>query len=122
MIIVDTSIWADHFRQAVADLTMLVAKDLVLQHPFVTGELAMGNPANRQAMIDTLEALPQAEVIDWSELLSFAGRHELGGTGIGYVDAHLLASAAGRESVRLWTRDKRLADNAKRLSVAHQPT
>ena len=121
MIIVDTSIWADHFRRAVADLTVLVANDLVLQHPFVTGELAMGNPADRQAMIETLEVLPQAEVIGWSELLNFGGRHELGGTGIGYVDAHLLASAAGHEGVRLWTRDKRLADHAQRLRVDYQP-
>lgn len=121
MIIVDTSIWADHFRQAVADLTMLVANDLVLQHPFVTGELAMGNPADRQAMIDTLEALPQAPVTGWSQLLDFAGRQELGGTGIGYVDAHLLASAVGHDGTRLWTRDKRLGDHAHRLGVAYAP-
>jgi len=121
VIIVDTSIWADHFRQAVAELTTLVANDRVLQHPFVTGELAMGNPADRRAMIGTLEALPQASVTEWSALLDFAERQRLAGSGIGYVDAHLLASAARHEGVQLWTRDKRLADHALRLGLAFEP-
>lgn len=120
MILVDTSIWADHFGKAVANLSLLVARDQVLQHPFVTGELALGNPTDRKAMIATLDGLPQASVCEWSDLLAFAGRHELGGTGIGYVDAHLLASAHWHR-VKLWSKDKRLAFQAERLGLAYQP-
>lgn len=120
MIVVDTSIWADHFSKAREDLSLLVARDEVLQHPFVTGELALGNPANRDAMIATLDALPQAAVREWSDLLDFACQHDLGGTGIGYVDAHLLASTHWHRA-RLWSRDKRLATQAERMGLAYLP-
>lgn len=121
MIIVDTSVWADHFRLTIDELAMLIGNDRVLQHPFVTGELAMGNPTDREAVIGTLDALPQADVTGWAELLEFAGTQALGGTGIGYVDAHLLGSATQRDGIRLWTRDERLADHARRLGVAYEP-
>ena len=120
MILVDTSIWADHFAKTIAGLSELIAGDEVLQHPFVTGELALGNPTDRSAMIATLQSLPQAEVQEPCELLTFAGRHDLGGTGIGYVDAHLLASAHAH-GARLWSKDKRLARQAERLALAYEP-
>ena len=120
MILIDTSIWADHFGKAIASLAQLVARDEVLQHPFVTGELALGNPTDRNALIAMLDALPQAHVSEWRELLEFAGTHDLGGTGIDYVDAHLLA-AAQLHKAELWTRDKRLANQAERLGLAYAP-
>ena len=70
-------------------------------------------------MIATLEVLPQAVVCEWSDLLDFAGRHELGGTGIGYVDAHLLASAHWHRT-KLWSKDKRLHAQAERLGLAYE--
>lgn len=120
MIILDTSVWADHFRTSLSEVAPLLARGFLLHHPFVTGELALGNPSDRNAMIGMLDALPQAIVTGWSELLKYTGKHQLGGTGIGYVDAHLLAStqAAG---ARLWTRDKRLLTQAERLGLAYSP-
>lgn len=118
MILIDTSIWADHFNQAVPELSLLVARGEILQHPFVTGELGLGNPTDRKVMIAMLEALPQANVFPIDDLLDFAERHGLGGTGIGYVDAHLLASTH-RHRTTLWTRDKRLMRQAERLGLVH---
>jgi len=54
-------------------------------------------------------------------VLHLIDRHGLWGTGIGYTDAHLLASALLTPGGRLWTRDKRLHDQAERLSVAFPP-
>jgi hypothetical protein len=42
----------------------------------------------------------------------------LSGLGIGYVDAHLLASVKLTDDARLWTRDGRLAAAAARLDLA----
>ena len=43
------------------------------------------------------------------------------GVGIGYVDAHLLASAR-LGGAMLWTRDKRLHATAAELGLAHAVT
>ena len=43
------------------------------------------------------------------------------GRGIGYIDAHLLASVARTGSVLLWTRDRRLMSAAADLNLAWQP-
>jgi predicted nucleic acid-binding protein len=40
------------------------------------------------------------------------------GRGIGFIDLHLLASAALAAPARLWTRDKRLATIALELNLA----
>jgi predicted nucleic acid-binding protein len=120
MIVIDTSIWADHIHKAVPELELLLERDLVVQHPFVTGELALGNPADRQGLVATLEALPQADVKETGRLLAFAERERLGGTGIGYVDAHLLLAAHSQRAL-LWTRDRRLHAQAERLGVAYTP-
>ncbi len=44
--------------------------------------------------------------------------HNLYSCGIGYVDAHLIASARISPGARLWSRDKRLRTQAERLGVA----
>ena len=43
MILVDTSVWIDHFRRRGASLVHLLDAGLVLCHPFVIGELACGH-------------------------------------------------------------------------------
>jgi predicted nucleic acid-binding protein len=121
MILVDTSIWADHFRHEIAHLSLLVANEEVLQHPFVTGELALGNPVDRLAMIRMLEALDQAEICNPLEFHSFIEIRSLGGTGIGFVDGHLLVTAEKIDGVRLWTRDKKLAAQSARLGLSYSP-
>lgn len=120
MILVDTSIWVDHYRQPSTELVELLSLDRVAQHAFVTLEMALGNPKNRDAMVAQFESLEQAVTISQAGMLSFVRTRNLGGTGIGFVDAHLLASAS-RMNGKLWSSDKRLAAQAARLGLAYEP-
>ncbi|MFV2058109.1 MAG: type II toxin-antitoxin system VapC family toxin [Thiohalomonadales bacterium] len=118
MILVDTSVWIDHFRSHDEALANLLNDNRVLMHPYVLGELACGNLANRGELLRLLGALPQATVATDSEARFFIAQHALMGKGIGYIDIHLLASVALEDTSELWTRDKRLHDVAKALSCA----
>jgi predicted nucleic acid-binding protein len=108
MILVDTSVWVDHLRAPDETLAGLLEKARVLAHPFVTGEVALGHLGDRNFILGTLQDLPQAIVATDHEVLHFIGEHRLFGLGIGYVDAHLLASVRLTSGASLWTRDKRL--------------
>lgn len=117
MILVDTSIWVDHFRKVDAQLAVHASLLELVQHPFVTGELMMGNLSPWRVTIDMLQTLPAAEVVPDVRLAEFVEKCDLMGTGVGFVDAHLLASCKwGRHT--LWSRDKRLALQAERIGVA----
>lgn len=118
MILVDTSVWVDHLRRGNAGLVGLLDKDHVVCHPFVIGELACGRLKNRDEILALLAALASTEVVEQAEALSFLHTHDLAGTGLGWIDVHLLASAAVSHTA-LWTLDKALAAAARRLRVAH---
>lgn len=118
MILVDTSIWAEFLGRGEPTLARHLAASHVVMHPFVVGELAMGNLRDRAGTIEELQSLPQSMVAFPSELLSFVERHAIAGSGIGYVDAHLVAAARLGDGVSLWTRDRRLRAVALRLMVA----
>ena len=118
MVLVDTSVWVDHLRNRDATLTALLETGRVLGHPFVVGELAMGNLRQRERILAALQDLPQAGVATDRETLHFIERHRLFGAGIGYVDAHLLASVRLSPGASLWTRDKRLHEVAAGLGMA----
>jgi hypothetical protein len=119
LILVDTSVWVDHLRRGDAGLAALLDGASVLAHPFVIGELACGSMAQRTQVIALLQMLPQAAVAEADELLAFIERRRLYALGIGYVDAHLLASVALTAGSRVWTRDKRLLAAARRLDCAY---
>lgn len=87
-------------------------------HPFVVGELMLGTLRQRRTILTLLHDLPQAQVATNGEVLTFIERRALFGLGIGYVDAHLLASTQLSAGSMLWTRDKRLASVAESLSLA----
>ena len=116
MILVDTSIWADHLRRADKALSVRLEAGTVLMHPFVIGELAMGHLPKRAAILSGLQKLPAAVVASASEVLGLIDRAELAGSGVGYIDAHLLASAC-LSGARLATRDRRLQAVAERLGL-----
>ena len=88
-------------------------------HPFVLGEIACGSLKDRQTILALLGDLPSAVVASGGEVLAFIEHHGLHGRGIGYVDVHLLASAALSENTMLWTRDKRLQTAAQALRLSH---
>lgn len=117
MILIDTSVWIDHFRSTEPIVTRLAAEETILMHPLVFGELAMGNFAKRSAVLPWLARFIPAKVADHEEVLDLVESHALHGKGLGFVDAHLLASARLMPSVRFWARDKRLLIAASALGL-----
>lgn len=122
MILVDTSVWVDHLRQEDAQLVELLEKIEVLVHPFVVGELALGNMRSRDETLHLLETMPQAPTISHDEVLQFISEEKIYGIGIGLVDAQLLASARAASGTLLWTRDRRLVEVAARLALQFDET
>jgi predicted nucleic acid-binding protein len=120
MVLVDTSVWVDHFRSRSAQLVSLLEQDDVVCHPFVLGELACGNLSKRAEILRLLQSLPQAVVAQSEEIMHFIDSHRLMGIGLGLVDVHLLASAR-ISLVSIWTGDRRLKKAAERLDVLFQP-
>ena len=117
MILVDTSVWVEHLRRGLPRLAALLQEGEVLIHPWVIGELACGNLRNRQQVLELLQGLPAATVASDAEVLLLIERDRLMGRGIGYVDAHLLASAR-LSHCRLWTQDGRLTTVALEQGLA----
>src|SRR5262245_54819672 len=118
MILVDTSVWVRHLAYGEPALVAELNAGQVLTHPFIIGELACGNLGNRNRLLSLMRSLPQAHRATDDEVLSLIDGRKLMGRGIGYVDAHLLASVVLTTTATLWTRDKRLAAVANALSVA----
>jgi predicted nucleic acid-binding protein len=119
MILVDTSVWIDHLRQGEPALVQALMQTQVAIHPFVVGELACGNLRNRQNLLELLQALPTVKTAMDHEVMQFIESQQLMGRGIGYIDAHLCASAR-LSGVKLWTRDKRLLSVTQMLAC-HWP-
>jgi len=122
MILVDTSVWIDHLRHGEVELMRLLNAGQVLTHRFVIGEMALGNLQNRKLVLSTMQNLPQANAASDEEVLHFIESHALFGTGIGYIDAHLLAAVRLSPGALLWTRDKRLLAESVRLGLSKKLT
>lgn len=118
MILADTSVWIDHLRAGDSQLAELLNQSRILGHPFVMGELACGRLKNRSRVLGLLGQLPRATVAQDTEVIEFIKSKALAGSGIGYVDAHLLASVALSAPAKLWTRDRRLAKVAMSLGLS----
>jgi predicted nucleic acid-binding protein len=118
MILADTSVWVDHLRKRDAALVHLLDKSEIVIHPFIVGELALGNLRHRQTVLETLNLLPSAVVASHEETLEFIEKNQLQGFGIGYVDAHLLAATRLTAGATIWTRDRKLHSAALRLALA----
>jgi predicted nucleic acid-binding protein len=121
LILVDTSVWIDHLRADNAALKRLLNAGRVLTHPFVIGELALGQMRQREIILAALSDLPRAELATDAEVLAFINRETSFGRGIGYVDVHLLASVRLTAGAKLWTRDIRLRHVTEELEVAITP-
>jgi predicted nucleic acid-binding protein len=116
VIIVDTSVWIDHFHHSSIQLISFLEEGEVMTHPFIIGEIASGNLRNRSEVIGLFQALPHAASADNVEVLQFIEGQNLYGIGLGYIDLHLLASCK-LEGCRFWTRDKRLKNAATNLDI-----
>ena len=116
MILVDTSVWIAHFRKAGSRLGELLSEGLVMVHPFVLGELACANLKHRVRILSDLEALPRAVSASHEEVMRLIEARKLWGFGIGWIDAHLLASAL-LSDCQFWTLDGRLLRAAAAAGV-----
>jgi hypothetical protein len=119
VILVDTSVWIDHFRQTDDHLLSLLDAEVVVVHPFVLGELALGYLHPRAGTLLMLGRLPRGEVAGYHELLQLIEHHRIFGKGVGFVDAHLLATSKIM-TTKVWTHDKRLHAIAESLGVAYR--
>jgi predicted nucleic acid-binding protein len=117
LILVDTSVWIDHLRTSIALLADALEAEDVLVHPFIIGELACGEMKDRREVLSLLATLPSSVVATDEEVLLFIENHRLMGKGIGYMDAHLLASITLTDGAQLWTHDKRLGAIAAQLQI-----
>ena len=118
MILADTSVWIDHLRSENLQLNVLLRDDQVLMHPMVIGELACGNLPNREHTLAELLKLHAPPIATNDEVLFFIERYRLMGKGIGYIDAHLLASVSITDAALLWSYDRRLMSAAAGLGLA----
>ena len=119
MILADTSVWIDHLRSEDIDLASLLELNEIVIHPMVIGELACGNVGNRVEIFGSLRSMPRLPAATDEEVLFFIEHHRLMGRGIGYIDAHLLASVVMTPPATLWTRDRRLMGLADEMGVAY---
>jgi predicted nucleic acid-binding protein len=118
LILLDTSVWVDHLRQAEPAVVAALNAGQVLAHPHVIGELALGHLRQRATILSALADLPQAKPATDAEVLGFVARHGLAGRGMGWVDAHLLAATRLTPWARFWTRDRRLAAIAEEMGLS----
>ncbi|MDZ4785796.1 MAG: type II toxin-antitoxin system VapC family toxin [bacterium] len=118
MVLVDTSIWVEHLRVKNNELVSLLNKVEVATHPFIIGEIALGNLKNRKELLSLFKELPQVTVAEHEEVLEFTYNRKLMGQGIGWIDAHLLASAL-LTGTPLWTRDKKLRSLAVLFGILY---
>ena len=117
MNLADSSVWIEHLRKPDAAFSRLLALQQILVHPFVVGELLLGNLKEREKFIAELALQPAAKKARDGDVLELIENNTLFGKGIGYIDAHLLASAKICNA-KIMTRDKRLYAAAINLGLA----
>jgi predicted nucleic acid-binding protein len=117
LILVDTSVWINHLRYGDTTLINLLNAGQIYVHPFVMGELALGNLRQRDDILDILNNMPRSIIATDEEVMVLINQCKLYGLGIGYIDAHLLASTRLTQGSLLWTLDKRLRAVADQLGL-----
>ena len=116
MVLVDTSVWIDHFRNENAQLIHLLNNSEVFCHQFIVGEIACGNIQNRLEILSLLKSLPQSSIVEHEEILIFIDKNNIMGQGLGYIDIALLTSAI-LSGLSLWTLDKNLKTIAEKFDI-----
>jgi len=118
-VLVDTSVWVDHFRHGNARLAWLLESDMVVVHPMIIAEIACGTPPEpRGQTLASLKLLRSSDQATLSEIMDLIEKEKLYGQGCGLVDMALLASTLLTPGAQLWTLDKRLDLLAHRFHIA----
>jgi predicted nucleic acid-binding protein len=118
MILVDTSVWIDHFHHSDEDLKELLLSNQACIHPFILGELSCGNISNRKEVLSLLRILRSIDLVLDEEVFILIEDRKLFDKGLGFIDVHLLASALIHH-VPIWTRDKSLKRVAGELNISY---
>lgn len=118
-VLVDTSVWVEHFRNENAGLLFLLENDLVLMHPLILGEIACGTPPDRAQTLADLGSLQMVGQATVQDTMDFIERQMLYGHGVGFIDFQLLASTLVTPGALLWTSDKRLRQLALQFNVVN---
>ena len=108
-VLVDTSVWIDHFKRKNSKLAAFLEQNLVVTHSAVLGELACGNIKRRRKILEYLKFLPAAKEASSEEILEMIEYRHLYGKGLNWVDVNLIASSA-LSNIQLWTKDKKIID------------
>jgi predicted nucleic acid-binding protein len=116
MVLVDTSVWINHFRKSDSILVDLLRDNQVCIHPMIVGELACGSLRQRDEILPLLQMLPMTIKPSHDEVLHFIEKRRFFGQGAGWVDMNLLASCVLSKST-LWTKDKSLLKLAQSLEL-----
>ncbi len=119
MVLVDTSVWVEHFRYGNIGLENQLNEGDVVCHQFIVGELACVNLSNRAEILSLLQELPFAKHAEHEEIMHSIENYKLMGKGLGYIDMHLIASAI-LSKVPIWTLDKKLKEVSSRLGLDYQ--
>lgn len=117
MILADSSIWVDHFRRANPQLQRLLDAEEITMHPYIVMELALGSLKDRASTLADLDLIDRIEVAETAEVRGMIEARSLYSRGIGFVDAHLIASCLLTPGTELWTRDDRLKNAARMAGV-----
>jgi predicted nucleic acid-binding protein len=116
MILVDSSIWIDHFRKENRVLSSLLLRGAIVMHEFILGELIIGNFKNRKEILSLLDSIPKLSKLTQDEFIYFLEKNLLYGKGVGFIDIHLLGSTK-LAGVKIWTLDKKLLKLAESLKL-----
>ncbi len=121
-VLVDTSVWIQFLANRApyaTELDGLLSRDEVSGHDFVYGELLIGDKGGRKELLANYELMHEAPLVPHADVVAFVRDRKLNGRGIGWIDAHLLASAlVGR--LKLWTADSPLSTLAAELGIAYE--
>lgn len=120
MVLVDTNVWINHLKRPIPVLIELLERSRVLMHPMVLGELACGRIRGRAEYLQQWRRLPWLEAREHDVVVAWIESNTLAGSGIGFIDAHLLHAVVDRKGTRLWTFDRSLHSLAVRFGVVFQ--
>lgn len=121
MVLVDTSVWIRFLANRMpfaAELDRLLDRDEAAGHDLIYGELLIGDSGGRRELLQSYRLIHQLRTVPHDDVVTFVRAHKLHGEGIGWMDAHLLASALVAD-VPLWTADEQLARLAGELGIEH---
>ena len=119
--LVDTSVWIEHFRRPQPPLIAALEVGDVECHELVLAELACGSLPRRDEVLTLMRALPRLVTVSHDEAMALVTERRLWGRGLGWIDVNLLAATLVGRS-RLWTLDRRLRGVARDIGIGWVPS